>query len=507
MDLNLTTISHNFSSVKRQIQDEYKNISLYFILHRRGQRSEILKKQEAQILDLPNGREIYKLFELQSKENKTQFLGLIRQPKTFLKFIAKDEFTAVGYINLDHFENEDYVLQHFYNFAWHAITTYRQFQEDPTQLKIQDTIIFANKNTEILAKHNMLADAFGAIAIELSGKENFIKKLAKNRAISLLKPIFHFDSDLFPYPIIYESCYDIYDDLKSKSDSGTGFIKKLRSMIAELETSYGEAFIKDWLNFAQPAQDMSWMNYKEEEILGSAIHINKDQFVADNARFIGDLLNIEASAAKNFTCYNPFGNTSENESEHYKTCEKNFFKISRHVYTSRNYLDFYKEAYRQCEAFTNGNSLGFCVTAMIAAGQAYKNAPESEHPLQNACSVFYEDIDVINWDSIEKASSFILSMTKNGKIIHPEQIGLALEKVNDDFAGLDEFIKKELQFYLDEKDKPLDTQGAIKTSEIFVSKQQEEDTQSKQAKISAPQNPEYEDKSPFMDYMNSEQDS
>ena len=103
MSTDLTTLEHYCNVVRRQIEEEYRNLSPVFIIHKTGERDKAIIDKKNVIASKPYGNRVFNTL-IQSKKKgaaHSQFWGVIVNKGGFFNLLGKKHYTAILFINSD----------------------------------------------------------------------------------------------------------------------------------------------------------------------------------------------------------------------------------------------------------------------------------------------------------------------------------------------------------------------------------------------------------------------
>ena len=445
MSLDLATLDHTCNVVRRQIEDEFKNLTALFIVHNSGERAKTITDKRNTIFAKPNGRKIYDFLGLSdiSRRDKSEFMGIIVHNNKFLNLFAKKHYTSVFFINADEFGVSDNVKHQLYHMAWHALNIMEDIRLNHAQHKFKNSaeLVRPEKDKLKLAQNNLMADVFGAILMEAQGHDRYIKELASKRSSETLNPAENFIAELYAYPIAYEACQLIYDDLKSNLDKKTGLLAQVMDLSIEVASTYGETALKQWIEFSKPTQEMVWLGYTPEQILGQAIYTSNDTHVRATAYMIAESMNIEPQTDYETIPYNPFLDNMSNKRLHDRASDEFFQLIASQALDEKDSTIFIQAATDQNIRLMDGHVTGWCALAYLKSAEAMKEKPDIT--LDEFTELYFKYKTSIDWEALNKLSKVVLFAKRAGLEINKSFILGILNKDLENYSSIQEAFTHE----------------------------------------------------------------
>lgn len=439
MSLDLAELDHNCNVVRRQIEEEFKNFTPLFIVHRSGEREKTLLSKKNHILSKPFGRKVFDTLSMTKNisRDRSEFTGLIVNQSRTIGLFKKKHFTAIFFINADDFVVDQNAKHQLYHLIWHAMNTYKKaIIELEQDKKFQKIKMFKSEEQDFKQiTHNLMADVFGAIMMETQGHEGYIQNLAVKRNKEALKAIKNIETEKYPYPVAYDACQFVYDDLKGSIDPKSKLINQVLDIASEVASTYGDSAVKEWLSFSRPSQTMAWMGYSARQILGTAIYTSEDTHIRALAYMIAENINSETETNIESVEYNPFVDDSLNERNHNRIAEEQFQDLFEKFSETENADILLLEAKRQTAKLLEGIPTGWVAPALVQAVKAYENnMPRNPQVVRNN---YYQTLQALPWNTIKKLSNFIIKIKKADKNITEE----ALIKLLEDKQGLENIVE------------------------------------------------------------------
>ncbi len=425
-------MEHTCNVIRRQIQDEIKDLTLYFVVHDDQSRSRTLAMEEQHILDHPAGEAALPVFKKYQQGNKTRFLGLTEgaQKKKLSLNNKQSFFLGMYFVNASEFETMEEAREHIYHLAWHAIELLEHYMAEDKKYRLSGDVIFPQNTPISLSKSNMAADVFAAVTLELQGNSGAIADIAYRRATATLSAIPDYKAEQYPYIIALETTQQVFDELKQNFNAKIRISGHAIHVAKEVNETYSDQPIKQWWHFCTRAQEMAWMRSNPDDILTAALYGSEDPYTRSIAYLIAESLSIEPKTLSTAIPYNPFADQQANERLHDKTCEEALQAVLSQAIPANNYKAFVQEAHMQNQKLAQGYPIGWCAHAMLKAGAAYKNAdPESSEIADMIAKIFQDARTNIPWKVIEKANRVIMKKRRGEHEINAKELEKMSQKM------------------------------------------------------------------------------
>ena len=419
MSLGIVALNHACNVVRRQFQDEIKNLTLFFIVHAPGERVKAFESKRDELLALPGGAEAMEAVKLcsQFKPDTSMFVGLGEGvEEKFFSFLKTPKNLAVFFMNVADFDDENDMYQRIYHLTWQALSLIEHYKAEKTDFYlVNDGAIRPAYNLLNLSRENMLGDAFSAIIMELQGHKHYIQTLARKRCQMCLKPVTGYRSEHYPYPIAADATQIVYEELTEEHSSKVKLITQAIEITKEIGFTYDDNSIRQWMEFSGAAQEMAWLDYNSTRILSMAIYASEDPYVRSTAYIVSEILNMEPSILADLNEYNPYADNETNERLHAKLCNESFETLIQNAKNKDDTHLFIEKARAQNEKLLTGQVTGWCAYSMLEAGEAFKQAfLDDENPEEQAKIAFKEAQEILPWDGILKVGKLIMNKKRQG---------------------------------------------------------------------------------------------
>ncbi|MGB4057640.1 MAG: hypothetical protein WBK77_06115 [Alphaproteobacteria bacterium] len=426
MTFEIAAADHAFNVVRREIQEEFPDISLFFVLYQKGEREKAFEKRSDELAKHPASRLFLPILKQEAKKNGREFCGIsIAKTKKYLPFSSKRKAMACYFVNADRFQNSDDARSHALFLAWHGLSLIEDYKEDRKNFFEEKAgIITLHRSASAHAWKNMLADAFAALVMEMGGRKDSIGSLGRKRSLAAVSAQAGARPEFYPFPMVFEATRLVYMD-SEKTTSHAGLIHKALDMTREIGETFDMESVKQWRSFIKPAQEMAWMGIEKNNIISAAVYNSEDYYARATAYLIADALNIQTTIPNTAGYYNSFAESETNERYHLKTCEESF----RHALTRSNLKNnssgFMDETRRQNKRMLDGNPIGWCSYPLLCSEIAYRTSTEK------AKATFEKAMTEAPWEKVEQTMLLIIALKRKGIKITPEIVAKEIENIEE----------------------------------------------------------------------------
>ena len=426
MSLDTAALDHICSVVRRSVQEEIKDLSLLFIVHNTGSRARALKDKTDELMAHPGGEALLPLLKTMVKDpdQSSVFAGLsYGDKKSFGGLRKRRVWLAAFFVNSDEFTDQNDARQQAYHDAWHALSVIQRYQgKEMTSITEADGVIRPKSNSVYMARQNLLGDVFAAVILETEGHRKAINALAYKRSLMALQPVPHYKAEQYPFPVAADAVSVVFEEMKD-SYSNTGPVALATEIANEIDYTYDDTSIRQWWEFSTAAQEMAWLNFDKNKILGTAIYTSEDPYVRSTAYLVAEALNMEPAALTDLGSYNPFTDQEVNERLHAKACEESFQNVISALAVDFNEHLFLEAVKKQNARLMQGYPIGWCAHAMLMAGDAVENSGgQSHNPIEKARLAFQQGLKEIAWEPLRTLCRLIMHKRRDGEIITPQII-------------------------------------------------------------------------------------
>jgi hypothetical protein len=419
MALETAAIEHTCNTVRRQIQEEFPDLTLSFIVYGPGKLTKAIDHKRQELESHPVGPAIIPLLK-KANPDKTPFVMTSAKEKKLLSFLTREKTLACIFLkdNGSHMD-ADQMRRHAFELAWHALH------------KIIDKDNTLTADEQGFAWHNMLADCFSAIVLEMQGKKGSIRTLARRRGSSALEAQPDYNAEHYPFPVVMDAAQLVYDDMrKSGNLSKAKLFTRALEMTREIGITFDRSMVLQWQAFAKPAQEMAWLGIDKTKILGAAVHTSEDPYARSTAYLMAEILNIEPAPVTDISLYNAFTDQEANERHHRKICEDILQNLLSKRETGSNGTIFRTEAIKQNQKLLEGQLIGWCAPALILAADIFDKNISENAKVEEAKRIFTEASKKTNSEVLRILGMILTSLRRESGNITIEHLAEAV--LNDE---------------------------------------------------------------------------
>ncbi|MCM2343418.1 MAG: hypothetical protein NDJ24_02530 [Alphaproteobacteria bacterium] len=420
MSLQLEAVAQACEQITKQVKDNYKVLTVHFIIHHDGQRNEALGITAQEIVHHPAAQTAMRIMQQPRLSEQSSLLGIaVARTHMFMGLAWRDHLLALCNINIDHFENLRDVRQQAWHLTWHALDGYF-YHEDPDGRTGSSTdVIVRRRNALEMARANLQADTMSAVMCGLQGDREALRKIGVYRAVNALTPRSSHMPEFYPYAIAVESTEYAFSELGRKLPSKRQMIPAALKIAREVDMAIDDQALMNWLTFCEPAQDMAWRGFSKGDILSAAINTSPDTFVRTTGHLIQELTAIKASSFIDIgQNYSPYADDDINEKLHEKLIDHIFEDIIAKGLSLHSPDPFIKLADKQNEELSEGRVMGWCAAALQAAARILERTPEGDRRTEQLVRrEFHEHKDDANWETLRDLSDRVIQHQRDGEII------------------------------------------------------------------------------------------
>lgn len=415
MVLETAAIEHTCNTVRRQIQEEFPDLTLSFIVYAPGKLAKGVDHKRHEIEAHPAGPAILPLLK-KAEADKTPFVMAKAKEKKLIPLLAREKTLACIFLKEDGtFADTDQLRQHAYELAWHALH------------KIIDKDDTLTTDQEGFAWHNMLADCFSALVMEMQGKKGAVRNLARRRCSLALEAKPGYDAEHYPYPAVMDAAQLIYDDMRKAGNlTKTKLFSQGLEMAREIGITFDRSTVLQWQSFARPAQEMAWLGIDKNRIIGAAVHSSEDPYARSTAYLVAEILSIEPTPVSDISLYNAFTDQEANERHHRKICEETLQNLLSKREPDSNGNIFRIEAIKQNQKLLQGQLIGWCAPALILAGEIFDRNITENAKLEEVKRAYTEACKKTNREVLRILGMIMANLRHEGKDVTAENLAAAV---------------------------------------------------------------------------------
>ncbi len=437
MALQIDTVEHACKLITREIKDYQKTLTIHYIIHHEGQRTEALGLAAQEILPHPASETAMHFLQKKSRGEDSILLGTaVARQNIFLGLITRDSLLALCTINIDQFETLKDAKRHAYHLAWHALDAASYHSDPQNRTGNAKEIIVRKRNALELAYANMKADVFSAAISAFHRDKDAARRIALKRGLNAIKTRSLHSPEFYPFAIAVEATEFALSQVNPKTITKKKIVPTALKIATAVSKTYDESTLRHWLAFSEPAQDMAWQGYSEAEILGAAINTSPDTYIRATGYLVSELAAIDPSSILDVNeKYSPFADAEFNANLHEKMIDQIYQDVIAQGLQQDSSLPFLDMANKQNSSLTDGNVLGWCASALQAAGVAYDRAKEKgDAPEYYAEQEFQNKKQKTSWEELRGLSKDIVKSQRQGNNVTLSE----LQKIAEEIKGLQE---------------------------------------------------------------------
>ncbi|MGH1456930.1 MAG: hypothetical protein ACRBDI_09130 [Alphaproteobacteria bacterium] len=404
MTIDYNSAKHACNVLKRQIQNAYPELQIHFLLHEEGKRYQKYLKEKTQILGHPAGHNLCNHLDQPDQKalllaNRSRYACIAQKRKPgFLGFSKQNSFIGLCLLNTDRSETIEQITHNIRHLAWHAIDAY---------LNNKDNITIKNPQNIDTKRQNLHADIFASSLQILEGNAQAINNLLKDRIQKTITKEKGFYAEEFPFPICVDTLeFSIKNNIQQyKKEKNT--INAAIKITNDVGKTFDDTSLEKWYSFSLPAQEMAWLNYSPEKILGAALYTSENTYTQSNADMVAEKLEIRPQTTASIPDYNPFANQEVNIRLHKKLCAEKYEKIAAKIKSCTDYNLLLHMAKKENEALFEKSSIGWCANGFVKAAEILQHETDEtkyHEAMESARKEFEKEINELAWDTLENFS-------------------------------------------------------------------------------------------------------
>lgn len=422
MTLDINAINQSCQTISRQVKESFKTLRLHYIAYHENQRTEAFALAGQEIADHPAARTATNIMARAQENEKSAVIGIAGARRPLLLGLASStSILALCSVNADQYRSLKEVKRHAWHMAWQAIeaASFYSMRGGDGSMYGNDEIIVRKRNAMEVASAKLCADAFSVLMAGLNGDSGAAREAAIARSLDTLHAVPHAQPELYPYAIAMDATEAAVRMLAGKNLPKKKNIEIALRTTDEIGRTFDLATIRQWLAFAQPAQDMAWRGYKPEEILSAAINTSENTYVRSIGYMIAEMTQIKPSSIlATRESYSPFSDDSFNEKLHERAVDIAFADAVSNGLKANSARPFLDEANRQNGSLTEGRALGWCASALQAAATAFEAALRGDRePALEARRLFDGERARTTWETLKNLGGKIVEQYRAGGIV------------------------------------------------------------------------------------------
>ncbi|MAI62959.1 MAG: hypothetical protein CBB87_10860 [Micavibrio sp. TMED27] len=440
--MTLKTLEHTLGVVRRQVLEEFPELTLHFILLDNTS-DQIKIHKVTDISDHPAKDNVYEMLE-KNQPSKTDIIGInFITPKTLPFLKKKTQYVVTCCINLKDLKaekelifpdkDEEYERITGYRLAWKAIKLYEDFKREKPKQFVKDSqhpYYIPKENKIEQLRSNLLSECFAAMLMEQRGDNGTILQLMKKRCELCITKTKDYAPENYPFPITYDATRIVFNELRNTNpDNINELIKHTLSISDEISSTFDEITLRQWIEFCYCAQEMAWNGRNRHEILSAASYNSEDAHTRTTAYIIAEALNTDVTPLNKPTFHNPFADQAKFERQHHKEALETFESVITEALQNDKPELILQKILQQNNTIYNGQIIGWCAPALARTYQAINNSNISETDIR---SIFEKALKETKWHDICKLSRFIMTKKRNDTSITSDVVIRGFIKNNEE---------------------------------------------------------------------------
>lgn len=416
--MQIEAVNRVCTLISRQIRETYRQLTISFIVHHDGQITEALSIAAQDMLAHPAAETALHIMRKKRSSQESAILGTaVAREQIFFGLASRETALTLCTLNIDDFQNMKETRRHAYHLAWHAIDAFEYHNAPDNHDETQRRVVVRKRNAMDIAAANLRADAFSAIMCALQDDYDAIKKLAAMRGVNALSRRSGHMPEYYPFAIAMEAAEFAAMQIRCKNLPRKKIVAAAMQAAHELGKTFDDVLVRQWLSFSQPAQDMAWRGFEEEEILSAAIHTSQNTYVRAAGYMISEVTDIApASIFEINDSYSAFSDDRFNDKLHEKLVGKIFEDVIAEGLKRNSSDPFFETAERQNHDLVEGRVVGWCASALQSAAHGFDSAlANGTPPAVAALREFESEQQKTTWESLKNLGKKIIRKAREGE--------------------------------------------------------------------------------------------
>ena len=418
MPLDTAIIERACNTIRRQVLDEYPDLTVQFIVYGGGGLARAIEAKRGELMDHPAGALFFPFLKKMTQSGKTPYgvCGIAWQSRAaFWRFFSRRSTLVCCLVCADDYDDANGLQYALYARVRQALALYL----DPARAK--DTrpqgFIEYKAAPQEAAWNDMLAEAFAALVLESQGQKASVRGLARRRCTAALEASLPGVVDRHPFPMLVDATMVVLGEMRTAGFDKAKPFAQAYAMSEEIGMTFDQETVLQWWAFTQPAQKMAWLGLDKNRILSAAVNTSEDPYARSTAYLVAETLGLEPAATLAGSFYNFFCDPEANERHHTKLCND----ILETVRAKMDAADANAQAVLSAEITRNntkllsGEMIGWCAPALLTLT---KNTPDPR-------KAFYTVADQINNQVLRALAEIIIALKQHGQPVTLETIGTA----------------------------------------------------------------------------------
>lgn len=420
MALQFDTVSQLCQQITRQVKENFKVLTVHFVIHHDGQRNEALGITAQEIIHHPAAETAMRIMQHPRLNEESSLMGTaVARHNVFMGLAWRDDLLALCTLNIDHLENIKDGRRQAWHLTWHAIDAHNYHSHPNSRTGPAGDVIIRRRSATEMARANLQADTFSAIMCAFQGDKGALRDVGKFRALNALSTRSAHMPEFYPYAIAMDATEFSFNELGKKLPSKRSMIPAALKIARAVDRAIDKEALMNWFSFCEPAQDMAWRGFNKQDILSAAINTSPDTFVRSTGHLIKDMIAVEPSSFLNVSdYYSPYADQAVNEKLHEKLVEQIFEDVIAKGISQHNADPFIKLANKQNEDLSEGRMMGWCAAGLQAAARAMEGSKEGDRQTEQLVrKEFQNNKDMTNWETLQNLGNRIVQHQRDGEII------------------------------------------------------------------------------------------
>jgi len=452
MSVDYKSAKHICNVVRRQVQSCYPDLYLHFTIHEDNGREKAFIEDSAEINEHPAGKYALNYPDIDATrkilgKNQTRFASIARfNNPGFLGAFQNNAYLGLCFLNYSRFDSIDSLKNHTLHIAWHAIALYKEYinhrkskdKKTPDSFTDNHNIIIPKLTNHQIFHRNLMGDIFSASVQTLQGKEEAFELLSKQRITDTLTPKMGFRAEEFPFPMCIDTLEYVFKDNINQYKKNKKTIQSAIKITEDIGSTHTSTSIEQWHSFSLPSQQLAWLGYDIETILGAALYTSDNTYVQSIADMISENISKKPKIIANLQDYNPYTNQEVNSRLHKKLCKELLETLQRNIANPENYNLIIDIINKQNLSLKEGKIMGWCVPALIPMADMIKKCPNDdifESIFKDALARYEEEVDNIKWETLGVLSKHLFHIKRDNGYISWDNV-LDIVSENDEFSSI-----------------------------------------------------------------------
>jgi hypothetical protein len=419
MALKIDQVVQACRLITREVRDTYKNLTVHFVVHHAGQRSEALSIAAQELQIHPASETAMHILNKPRPNEDSAMIGVaVARQNMFFGLASRERLLALCTMNLDQFESLREARRYAYHLCWHAIDA-QNYHATPENRSGGKEIMVRRRSALDIARANLEADVFSALISSLHDDKEAIQRMAIVRGTNALSSFSLQYPEYYPFVIASEAARFAFNQLHSSHLSKKKLIPSAVRLAHEIGKTFEDGSVAHWLSFSEPAQDMAWRGYGKDEILSAAINTSQNTFVRSIGYLISEVTGIQPSPILKISeSYSPYADDEYNIKLHERMVKECFEDVITQSLSQSSVEPLLRAANRQNESLTEGRITGWCAAALQAAAHALEFALANGNEAEGIVRREFEgERGKTNWNNLRDLGNEVVNTKRAGGIV------------------------------------------------------------------------------------------